>query len=275
MRNKGDSSRQRTVVAILVVAFLLLMIPPATIGGAADEHPPPLPASYYGEVWFQDEPAPAGVTVEAEIDGEVYDTIITTSPGTFGGPALGDDKLTVNATETEVGDPVRFYVVGEEFNRTEAAPDEEIQWGPGDLREVNLTVDVAVNDTAPDGPSDESTADNADDNTTGEDDAADDSDDGVSENADVDGTDSTSSDTDDGVTAATDSQDEATGDDAETTGWDTTSDDDASSTDASDNSGETADEGGETSDSVPGFGIVLTLVALLSLCWQSSLRRGE
>ncbi|MDZ7729948.1 MAG: carboxypeptidase regulatory-like domain-containing protein [Natrialbaceae archaeon] len=77
----------------------------ATYAGITDETPvtvtdgpAPLPASYYGSITIDGQPAPANLTVEAEINGSVRGSINTSSPGAYGGPGVGDPTLDVPGT---------------------------------------------------------------------------------------------------------------------------------------------------------------------------------
>ncbi len=136
-----DIHAENIVRHILALSVIFLVA-----GGAivvlADE-PPLEPAAYYGTVSVNDEPAPPGVTIEAELGGEVVGSITVDEEGTYGGSALTDDKLQVNGTEEDEGNPVTFYVDGFDFDRTEVETDPaEVTWESGDMAEVNLSATV-------------------------------------------------------------------------------------------------------------------------------------
>lgn len=118
--------RVGTVVVVVVLA--------AIAAGGASAQPPPPPAAYYGSLTAAGEPAPAGVTITAEIDGEVRGKLTTTSAGSYGGAGAFDPKLQVNGTAEDDGATVTFYV-----NGIQATP--TVEWRSGDIRRVDLTVD--------------------------------------------------------------------------------------------------------------------------------------
>ncbi len=118
----------RLALAIVLVSVLFA---PATVAGTVD--PQPTPAAYYGELTAAEEPIPAGVTVTAEIDGEVRGELVTTEADRFGGAGAFEPKLQVDGESGDAGAVVRFYVDG-----VEAA--ETVQWQSSDVRSVDLSV---------------------------------------------------------------------------------------------------------------------------------------
>ena len=113
-------------VAIVVVLGLLLA-PLAATGAAAT--PPSPPAAYYGELTVNGEPAPAGVTVEAVVDGEVRASLTTTEGGAFGGAGAFDEKLAVDGN---AGENVTFRI-GNQDAKT-------VAWESGAHERVSLAV---------------------------------------------------------------------------------------------------------------------------------------
>jgi len=113
-------------VAIVVVIGLVLA-PVAMTGAAAT--PPSPPAAYYGEVTVNGEPAPAGVTVDAVVDGEVRASLTTAEGGTLGGASTFDEKLVVNGT---AGDNVTFRIGSQDV--------ETVEWESGAHERVSLDV---------------------------------------------------------------------------------------------------------------------------------------
>lgn len=210
---------------------------------------PPIPASYYGSVRIDDSPAPSGVTVEAEIDGEVRGSIPVSDDGTFGGPTAADEKLVVEGTGDDEGAEVQFFVEGENIDRTEA--DQTVEWESQANERINLTVSTngdegGVGGGAAGGGQDR---DDTDDTEMDSDQNADDTDD-TETDADETETDSdqnaeTTDDSADGTDAA------GTDDDSETAPAGNDNDDEVGSSD-------------ETADEAPGFGVIATLIALMS-----------
>lgn len=137
---------RRTLVAVVVVAIALMTITGALapVVAAQSDGPPPIPAAYYGAIEIDGEPADTGVTIEAEIDGEVRGSITVEESGTFGGPAADDPKLNVAGEGGDDGAAVTFYVEGSNFDRTvvEITDPDPITWESGDIQEVQLTASV-------------------------------------------------------------------------------------------------------------------------------------
>jgi hypothetical protein len=130
----------RTVArALLLVALLVVAAPTAGVAVAAQESPPATPASYYGQAFVDGEPAPAGVTVAAVVDGETVATIETGENGSFGGAGAFAEKLTVPEPDGGNGTTVSFTVAGEQATET-------VAWEAGDVRELSLST------TGVDGP---------------------------------------------------------------------------------------------------------------------------
>lgn len=130
----------RTVArALLLVALVAVAAPTAGVAVAAQESPPATPASYYGQAFVDGEPAPAGVTVAAVVDGETVATIETGQNGSFGGAEAFAEKLTVPEPDGGNGTTVSFTVAGEPAAET-------VAWEAGDVRELSLST------TGVDGP---------------------------------------------------------------------------------------------------------------------------
>lgn len=88
-----------------------------------------VPASYYGSVTVNGEPADPGTEIEAVVDGTTYDTITVEEAGTFGGSGPFEEKLTVE--EPDSGDTVKYRV-------GDVVADTTVTWEEGDVREVDL-----------------------------------------------------------------------------------------------------------------------------------------
>lgn len=104
---------------LTVSVVVLLLVATAGIGLAgtpavsAQDDPTPVPATYYGNVTIDGEPAPAGTTITAEIDGEVRGSITIDSAGQYGGPTVNDERLVVNGTQADSGAEVTFRINGD------------------------------------------------------------------------------------------------------------------------------------------------------------------
>lgn len=107
----------------------------------AIESPPLVPASYYGTISLDGEPVPAGVQIEAVVDGEVRDQTTITDEGSFGGPAIADEKLTVSLDENEAASDVEFSITGEDV--AEIPVTETITWESGAVEQLTLTAQPA------------------------------------------------------------------------------------------------------------------------------------
>jgi len=118
------------------------------------------PARYYGTVTVDGEPAPAGTTIEAEVDGEVRGSITVETAGSYGGPNADDEQLTLTGAPASENTTITFYVTPPDGDRLAAGQTDT--WEPATRSELALTVDH-TDDTDPD--SGESTT-NATDTTT-------------------------------------------------------------------------------------------------------------
>lgn len=127
--------RGSTVLALGIVLVVLVGTVGAGSSVAGAQALPP--AAYYGSLTVDGDPAPAGITVTAEIDGEQRGSLTTGGAGRYGGSGAFDPKLTVDGTDDDEGATVRFFVEGE--------PAGTATWRSGDVREVALSAtDVSV-----------------------------------------------------------------------------------------------------------------------------------
>ena len=122
---------------VLLVVLVALGAAVAPVAAA----PPPPPAAYYGSLTVNDELARAGVTITAEIDGEVRGSLTTEQEGGFGGAGAFDGKLQVDGENGDDGKTVTFLVNGVEADQT-------VTWESGDVRQVDLTVSGDVYDSS-------------------------------------------------------------------------------------------------------------------------------
>jgi hypothetical protein len=97
----------RKLVCILTIAALVL------IGTAVAA--PVLPDEFYGSVYLNGNPAPAGTLIIAKVNDAPRGEITTTVAGAYGGPGNFDPRLYVNITEAEInsgGATIVFFVDG-------------------------------------------------------------------------------------------------------------------------------------------------------------------
>jgi len=127
--------RQRVFRVIFAVVLL------GSAGAGLAAAPPSPPAAYYGNVTLNGEPAPAGTTVTALVDGERRGSLRIETAGTYGGPGAFDRKLRVNGSAGDEGATVTFRVTGVDAEQT-------VTWRPGDTRRVDLVATGEL-DTGP------------------------------------------------------------------------------------------------------------------------------
>lgn len=126
-------------VLIIVALFILFTgtLAGAQSAGAGDQ----VPASYYGEITINGEPAPSGTTITAVINGEERGELVTSEEGKYGGPTGSDEKLVVYGSEEDRGATVQFHVDAPGFE--DGAAEETIEWTPGDVTKLPLTVNLS------------------------------------------------------------------------------------------------------------------------------------
>lgn len=133
------SKHARSTITIVCIGMMIVScVGVATVAAG----PPDVPASYYGQVLVDGDPAPEDVEIEATVDGEVRGTIMTDSNGEFGGPGAFDEKLTVTA---ETGDEVTFRIGDEQL--------ETVDWESGVNEEIVLQTDALPESDDDDGES--------------------------------------------------------------------------------------------------------------------------
>ncbi|EMA38080.1 CARDB domain-containing protein [Halobiforma nitratireducens] len=124
---------------LAVALATIVLLSAIAVGGAApalaDDDPDPVPAAYYGTVEIDGEPAPEGTEIAAVIDGEVRGTITVDEAGEFGGSAADEDKLVVEGTTDDAGEPVDFLVNQQEVDHP------TVEWESGDSQSVALEGD--------------------------------------------------------------------------------------------------------------------------------------
>ena len=133
-----DGQRIASVlVAVLMVTSMVAV--PGSVAAQEDGPDAAEPASYYGSVTIDGDPAPNGTEVSAVVDGEVIDTLTVNESGGYGGPGLFEPKLVVDAQNASNGTPVEFRVNGEPVTRTEPS---NVEWESGDVQRVDLALNA-------------------------------------------------------------------------------------------------------------------------------------
>ncbi|WP_254864128.1 PGF-CTERM sorting domain-containing protein [Halovivax gelatinilyticus] len=153
----------QTVAVVVIVALVATSVAGVAPVAADDDDPPPPPHAFYGEVYLDGEPAPAGTEIVAKIDGEERGSIVVEEDGAYGGPTVGDAKLTVSG---ESGAEITFHVDGVEAEQTAT-------WESGTNTELHLVAGDEPAGGLPPAPDDDDDAGDAD-GTDEPDDGADD-----------------------------------------------------------------------------------------------------
>jgi len=79
---------------------------------------PVIPCSFWGNVTINGQPAAAGTTIAALIDGEVCGEMTTTEVGKYGAYAELGEKLAVKGSDGDAGKTIRFTVAGTSAGQT-------------------------------------------------------------------------------------------------------------------------------------------------------------
>ena len=160
----------RTALVVALAVCMVLWAPATVVGPAigvatAQEEggQPRTPASYYGNVTIDGDPAPTGTVIEAEVNGTVHGSITVDELGEYGGEGALEEKLTVVNESIENGSVVRFYADNENIERTEATRavvdgnSTTVTWEPGDVTNVDLAFasgaglyEATITDASPD-----------------------------------------------------------------------------------------------------------------------------
>ena len=94
------------MLCVLILAAIVL------IGTVAAS--PVLPDEFYGSVYLNGNPAPAGTVIIGQVNGVPRGELTTTADGLYGGPNNFDPRLIVSSTEEEVsaGNITITFIVG-------------------------------------------------------------------------------------------------------------------------------------------------------------------
>jgi hypothetical protein len=99
-------------VKLRAIIFTILFLCLASIVSAS----PLLPTEFYGTVYIDGSPAPAGTNITSIIGNQVSGFYVTTVPGVFGGFGVYDSRLV--AVGTEDGQLISFGINGVPANQT-------------------------------------------------------------------------------------------------------------------------------------------------------------
>ena len=160
-RARADDDRRRSdrtsggLATAAVIAVVLLVVAAPLVPGVVvadhgdDDDAPSVPASYYGDVTVNGDPAASGTEITAIVNGEPHGSIEVSDEGSYGGSGALDEKLVVEGAEPN--DTVSFEVRGVEAEET-------VTWESGDVQEVDLTFeDVPESDDSDSDDSGENT----------------------------------------------------------------------------------------------------------------------
>ena len=138
------------MIAVVLLVVAAPLVPGVVVADHGDDDDAPsVPASYYGDVTVNGDPAASGTEITAIVNGEPHGSIEVSDEGSYGGSGALDEKLVVEGSES--GDTVSFEVRGVEAEET-------VTWESGDVQEVDLTFeDVPESDDSESDDSGENT----------------------------------------------------------------------------------------------------------------------
>lgn len=242
---------QAGLIGIIIVCIVsaIAVAPGMAVAQDDDDDIPPVPASYFGTVIIDGDPAPAGTEVTAVLEGEEYGPLETDENGEFGGKPANKAKLTVGPNSTPDDPTVTFLIDGEDATET-------VEWESGASEELQLTIETDDGNSAGVGGGGGGGDGESDSNSSGDSDG----DDGDSNGGDGASSDSGDSGETDG-SADTEPDDES--ENESSTGTDETNP--GSETADGEDDGETATATDEdtTGDGIPGFGVLAALSAIV------------
>jgi hypothetical protein len=125
---------RRLLLVVLVVATVF----GSAVAPVAVAQPQP-PASYYGSVEIGGDPAPAGVTIQAVVDGTVVGEITTEEAGQYGGESTWEEKLTADCAAADVSCESGSTTVSFELAGSGVEADQTATWESTAVERVDLT----------------------------------------------------------------------------------------------------------------------------------------
>ena len=127
------------VISVILIALLMISVVSAI---------PPLPTEFYGSVYVNGNPAPAGTVITATIGGEARGSFTTSEIGLYGGPSLFDDRLIVSPTEDDVSGDITEIA----FRIGNKNVDQTAQLLPGQSQQLDLSIEGNVPVAPPKAP---------------------------------------------------------------------------------------------------------------------------
>ena len=88
---------------MILFAVLLCIAPPVSAI-------PPLPYELYGVITIDGNPAPGNTHIIAKINERIVGELDTKLEGVYGGSKTFDERLVVNAEETDIGEYITFWI---------------------------------------------------------------------------------------------------------------------------------------------------------------------
>jgi len=125
--------RRLLLVVVVVVAVFGSAVVPVAVA-----QPQP-PASYYGSVEVGGDPAPAGITIQAVVDGTVVGEITTEEAGQYGGESTWEEKLTADCAAADVSCESGQTTVSFRLAGSGVEADQTATWESTAVERVDLT----------------------------------------------------------------------------------------------------------------------------------------
>ena len=113
-------------ILLFIIMFILFNLNSSLVLGV-----PPIPASYYGTITIDGEPAIPITHLASCINGVGRGSIVTTEEGTYG-QTSGDKLMTIGTSAEDDNEIVYFCVENKRSN-------ENITWSSGDIQKIDLT----------------------------------------------------------------------------------------------------------------------------------------
>lgn len=245
------------LVAGLVLTAVVGAAPAGVTAEDPDDEQPILPlASYYGQVTIDGEPAPAGTTITALVDGERRGSITLTEAGRLGSPDGPGSDLVVSGPEAAVGSTVTFLVDGERAQVTTGTA--TIESATPRRQQVALSIGAAES------PSESPSSGSDDENTDRS------SGDSEPDESDTESTTADQSEAESTTPAVNASESEQSADQSNTaagqpsadSGSDSSASESKSESESEADSEDASGQSTDGADETPGFGVVLAIFVL-------------